>query len=74
LEEGGGRHEGEAVEISVFAPNAKTSVFPGAFFPGEVGEVRVTPSQASSGRNLSVIIAGRRSKLRKVKVTIEVGN
>ena len=71
-EEGEGRHEGEAVKISVLAPDATTSVAPEAIAPGEVAEVTVTPNEASIGRNLTVIIYGRRSKKHKVKATIMV--
>jgi hypothetical protein len=71
-EEGEGRHQGEAIKISVLAPDATTSVDPEIIAPGEVAYVTVIPDEASVGSNLTAIIYGRRSKRHKVKVTIMV--
>jgi hypothetical protein len=71
-EEGEGKHQGEAVKISVLAPDATTSVVPEAIAPGEVAEVTVIPDESTIGRNLTFIIYGRRSKRQKVKATIMV--
>jgi hypothetical protein len=71
-EEGEGKRQGEAVNISVFAPDATTSIAPEAILPGEVAEVTVIPMEVTIGRNLSVIIYGKRSRRHKVKATIMV--
>ena len=73
VQEGGeGTHQGEAVKISVFAPDTKVNVTPEAIFPWEIAKITAVPEEASEGRNLTIIIYGRRSRMHKVKATIMV--
>ena len=71
-EEGEGRHYGEPVMISVFAPDAEIEIDHPNVIPGETAKVTVIPGEESIGRDLIIIIYGRRSKRHKVTVTISM--
>jgi hypothetical protein len=73
-EEGEGRHYGEPVMISVFAPDAEVEIDTLHVIPEGIARITVIPTEASMGRNLIIIIYGRRSKRRKAKATISVIN
>jgi hypothetical protein len=67
--------QGEAVDISATDPNRKANaaVYPKSITPGQVAEVTVTPTVASSNETFTVTITGERQGLAQTEeVTIEV--
>jgi len=73
-DDGQGRSEGKAVDISATAPSSAVTVNPQAITPRQVAEVTVIPNEASIGGNLTVTVHGERDGLTQtatVTVTVQ---
>ncbi len=72
-DEGQGDGEGKAVNISVTAPDATTTISPQAITSEQVAEVMIVPDEASTGSTLTVTINGERDGLKQTEtVTVNV--
>ena len=70
---GEGSGYGKAVDISATVSGAEVTVYNPAIKPGEVAEVTVIPSQASTNKILTLTISGQRSGLEQTEtVAIDV--
>lgn len=68
-DEGSGRSEGKAVNISAIAPASAVTVEPQAITPGEVAEITVIPFAVSTGNTLEVTVYGEREGLNQTETS-----